>query len=326
MKKAKPILILLLKLLVSVGLLGYFLARIHIERFLQTFAAAKFSYIAIALLVYLATQAVSAMRWTALARPLGVKTPFKDMTRYYLIGMFFNLFAPGTVGGDVSRVYYLVRDEGARLNGRSVSTMHAAMSVLMDRAIGMIVLVWLGAAGLLLFPDYAVPHSARVATFLLSLGLLLGALITPLVRRVLPTDSHQLIVKVRLAFSAYRKHWRALVTAALFSLAIHLVQAWMHVVMGRALDLNVPFSFALIVYPLVGTFSAIPISLNGIGLREGGYVVLLSVIGIGTERAIAFGILLFLVVACDSLIGGILYLFQQGAKPDEAALEDARAT
>jgi uncharacterized membrane protein YbhN (UPF0104 family) len=131
---------------------------------------------------------------------------------------------------------------------------------------------------------------------------------------------------MRLAFSAYRKHWRALVNAALFSLAIHLVQAWMHVVMGRALDLNVPFSFALIVYPLVGTFAAIPISLNGLGLREGGYVVLLSAIGIGTEKGIAFGILLFLIVACDSLVGGILYLFQQGAKTDEAALENARAS
>lgn len=326
MKKAKPILVLIFKLLVSVGLLGYLLARIHIERFLQTFASAKFSYIAIALLVYLATQAVSAMRWTALARPLGVTTPFKDMARYYLIGMFFNLFAPGTVGGDVSRVYYLVRDENARVQGQSVPTMNAAMSVLMDRAIGMIVLVWLGAAGLLLFPYYAVPHSARVATFLLSVGLLAGALITPLVRWLLPTDTHQFIVKLRLAFSAYRRHWRALVAAAIFSLAIHLVQAWMHVVMGRALDLNVPFSFALIVYPLVGTFSAIPISLNGLGLREGGYVVLLAVIGIGTEKAIAFGILLFLVVACDSLIGGILYLVQQGTRPQQNALENVGAS
>jgi glycosyltransferase 2 family protein len=326
MKKTKPILILLLKLLVSVGLLGYLLARIHIERFLQTFASAKFSYIALALLVYLATQGVSAMRWTALARPLGVNTPFKDMVRYYLIGMFFNLFAPGTVGGDVSRVYYLVRDENARVQGRSVPTMNAAMSVLMDRAIGMIVLVWLGAAGLLLFPSYAVPHSARVATFLLSIGLLAGVLSTPLVRWLLPTDTHQFIVKLRLAFSAYRRHWRALVSAAIFSLIIHLVQAWMHVVMGQALDLNVPFSFAIIVYPLVGTFSAIPISLNGLGLREGGYVVLLSVIGIGTEKAIAFGILLFLVVACDSLIGGILYLVQQGARPQQNALENVRAS
>ena len=288
MKKAKPVVILLLKVVVSGGLLAYLLSRIHPERFLQTFATAKYSYIGLAMLVYLVTQGFSAVRWTALARPLGIKTPFKAMLRYYLIGMFFNLFAPGTVGGDVSRVYYLVRDEDMRAQGHAVTTVHATMSVLMDRAIGMVVLVWLGAAGLLLFPHYAVPHTARVATFLLSVGLLLGALITPLLRRLLPEDGHHLLVKLRLMFRSYRTHWRALLEAALLSLAVHLIQAWIHVLMGRALDLNVPYSFAIIVYPLVGTFAAIPISLNGLGLREGGYIFLLAVIGIGNEKGIAF--------------------------------------
>jgi uncharacterized membrane protein YbhN (UPF0104 family) len=323
MKKAKPLIILLLKVVVSGGLLAYLLSRIHPERFLQTFATAKFSYIGLAMLVYLVTQGFSAVRWTALARPLGIKTPFKAMLRYYLIGMFFNLFAPGTVGGDVSRVYYLVRDEDMRAQGHSVTTVHATMSVLMDRAIGMVVLVWLGAAGLLLFPDYAVPHTARVATFLLSVGLLLGALITPLLRRLLPEDGHHLLVKLRLMFRSYRTHWRALLEAALLSLVVHLIQAWIHVLMGRALDLNVPYSFAIIVYPLVGTFAAIPISLNGLGLREGGYIFLLAVIGIGNEKGIAFGLLLFLVVALDSLIGGLVFLLQQSPRPDNALREGA---
>jgi len=323
MKKAKPLIILLLKVVVSGGLLAYLLSRIHPERFLQTFATAKFSYIGLAMLVYLVTQGFSAVRWTALARPLGIKTPFKAMLRYYLIGMFFNLFAPGTVGGDVSRVYYLVRDEEMRAQGHSVTTVHATMSVLMDRAIGMVVLVWLGTAGLLLFPDYAVPHTARVATFLLSVGLLLGALITPLLRRLLPEDGHHLLVKLRLMFRSYRTHWRALLEAALLSLVVHLIQAWMHVLMGRALDLNVPYSFAIIVYPLVGTFAAIPISLNGLGLREGGYIFLLAVIGIGNEKGIAFGLLLFLVVALDSLIGGLVFLLQQSPRPDNALREGA---
>jgi glycosyltransferase 2 family protein len=323
MKKAKPLIILLLKVVVSGGLLAYLLSRIHPERFLQTFATAKYSYIGLAMLVYLVTQGFSAVRWTALARPLGIKTPFKAMLRYYLIGMFFNLFAPGTVGGDVSRVYYLVRDEEMRAQGHSVTTVHATMSVLMDRAIGMVVLVWLGAAGLLLFPDYAVPHTARVATFLLSLGLLLGALFTPLLRRLLPEDGHHLLVKLRLMFRSYRTHWRALLEAALLSLVVHLIQAWIHVLMGRALDLNVPYSFAIIVYPLVGTFAAIPISLNGLGLREGGYIFLLAVIGIGNEKGIAFGLLLFLVVALDSLIGGLVFLLQQSPRPDNALREGA---
>jgi uncharacterized membrane protein YbhN (UPF0104 family) len=94
MSKAKPILIFLLKLLVSAALIGYFLSRMHIERFLETFAAARLSYIAVALAVYLVAQSVSAVRWATLARPLGIKTPFKDLIQYYLIGMFFNLL-PG---------------------------------------------------------------------------------------------------------------------------------------------------------------------------------------------------------------------------------------
>ncbi|HTF93373.1 MAG TPA: lysylphosphatidylglycerol synthase transmembrane domain-containing protein, partial [Verrucomicrobiae bacterium] len=113
MKRAKPIIIFCVKLLVSGGLIAYFLSRIHIERFVHTFATADYSYIGLALVVYLCCQVISALRWFTLARPLGIETPFKDMLRYYLIGMFFNLFAPGTVGGDVSRVYYLVQDEQA---------------------------------------------------------------------------------------------------------------------------------------------------------------------------------------------------------------------
>jgi uncharacterized membrane protein YbhN (UPF0104 family) len=315
MNKANPVLIFFLKLLVSAGLLGYFISRVDMGQVLQTFAAAQFSYIALALVIYLLTQGISALRWTALARPLGIETPFKNLVQYYLIGMFFNLFAPSTVGGDVTRVYYLVKDDEARARGRTVSPVHAAISVLMDRAIGMVVLVWLGALGLLLFPYYAVPQTVRSVTLLLAVGLLAGALITPMLRRLLPEDGHQLVVKLRLAMRSYRSQWRVLVAAAALSLLAHLIQAWMHTLMGRALELEVPFSFCLIIYPLVGTFAAIPISLNGLGLREGGYIFLLATIGIGTEKGIAFGMLLFLIIVLDSLIGGLLFLFQQVLRP-----------
>ena len=315
MKRARPLVVFLVKLLVSGGLLAYFLSRVHIERFFDTFVSAKYSWILLALIVYLIAQTISAGRWLVLARPVGIRTPFKELIRYYLIGMFFNLFAPGTVGGDVSRVYYLVRDDTAQAEGNSVTTTHAAMSVLMDRAVGMIVLVWLGAAGLLLFPSYAVPQTVRSITLLLAAGFVAAALLIPLFRRVLPEDGHPMIVKIRLALRSYRTQWRALALAGALSVVVHLIQAWMHLVMGRALSLEVPFSFCLIVYPLVGTFAAIPISLNGIGLREGGYIYLLAVIGIGSEKAIAFGLLLFLIVALDSLIGGLLFLLQRTAKP-----------
>jgi len=321
MKKAKPVLILMLKLLVSAGLLLFFFTRIHIERFLHTLASADFSYVALALIVYLFAQLFAALRWAILARPLGFDTRYKDFSLYYLIGMFFNLFAPSTVGGDVTRVYYLARDgEKNRQKGWAVSTVPAAVSVFMDRAVGMTVLVWLGAAGLVLFPYYAVPPAIRSLTFALSIGLVAGGLLVPLLRRFFPDDGHPILVKLRLAMNAYRAHWGVIPQAIVISFVLHLIQAWLHVMMGKALQIDVPFSFCIILYPLVGTFAALPVSLNGLGLREGGYLFLLGLIGINSEKAVAFGLLLFLIVVVDSLIGGLLFLVKKSPKPADDAL------
>jgi len=320
MKKAKPVVILIVKLVVSAGLLVYLLSRIHIERFWGTLASADFSYIAFALIVYLFTQSISALRWAVLARPMGFATPFTDVVGYYLIGMFFNLFAPGTVGGDVSRVYYLARDgEQGAPHGWARSTLPAAVSVFMDRAVGMVVLVWLGALGLALFPRYEVPLLIRYVTFTLAVGFIVAGVCVPLLRRALPEDGHPFVVKLRLALRSYRARWQVIPQAMTLSFVIHLIQAWMHAILGQAIGIDIPFSYCLILYPLVGTFAAIPISLNGIGLREGGYVVLLGVIGVNSTQGVAFGLLLFSVVVLDSLIGGLAFLLKKDPRPSVAA-------
>ena len=79
------------------------------------------------------------------------------------------------------------------------------------------------------------------------------------------------------------------------------------------------FPFVLSCTRLVGTFAALPVSLNGIGLREGGYLFLLGLIGINAEKGIAFGLLLFLIVVVDSLVGGLLFLVKKSPKPADDA-------
>ena len=71
------------------------------------------------------------------------------------------------------------------------------------------------------------------------------------------------------------------------------------------------------------TFAAIPISLNGLGLREGAYIVLLGTIGVGPAQGVAFGLLFFLVVALDSLLGGLAFLLTKGPKPSAGASADS---
>jgi len=316
MKNPKSTLVLFAKLLVSAGLLAFFLSRIDLQIFLRTLASADLSYVLIALLAYLVGQLISAVRWIVLSRPLGFAIKITDMTAYYLIGMFFNLFGPGTVGGDLSKIFYLARDGKKSADGSwSAATLRATVSVVADRTVGMFVLVWLGAAGLLLFPDYAVPLTVRSATLTLAAGLLIGGLCLPMATRFLPNDGHPLIAKLRVALENYGAGWQAIPQAIALSLVVHLIQTWMHVVMGKALNLDVPFSFCLILYPLVGTFAAIPITFNGMGLRESGYMFLLGAIGMSSENGIAFGLLLFVIVALDSLLGGLLFLLKRKEWP-----------
>ena len=193
--------------------------------------------------------------------------------------------------------------------------MHAVISVFADRAIGMVVLIWVGTTALALFPEYAVPPALRLLALVLALGFAVAALLLPLLGRVLPTDGHPVVVKLRLALRSYRAHGRAIPQAILLSLVIHMIQSWIHLILGRALQIDIPFSYCLIIYPLVGVFSALPISLNGIGLREGGYLFMLGIIGITSEKGIAFGLLLFLIVAVDNLLGGIVFLLKRSPKP-----------
>jgi uncharacterized membrane protein YbhN (UPF0104 family) len=320
MKRIPPAILLVGKLVISAGLLGFFLTRIDLNGFLQALTSAEFTYVGVVLVVYLVAQLMSAVRWTVLARPLGFETRFKDMVVYYFIGMFFNLFAPSTVGGDLTRVYYLAREEGKdRRSGWKA--LYATIAVLSDRAIGMVVLIWLGAVGLALFPGFAVPGNIRALTFTLALGFVAGGLLLPLLRRVLPVNGHVLVTKVRVALSTYRARWFAILLAIVISFLVHVTQASMHVLIGRALHIEVPLSYCFILYPLVGTFSALPISFNGIGLREWGYLFMLGIIGVDSEKAVAFGVLLFVVVALDSLLGGIAFILTKGPKPSAVAAE-----
>jgi uncharacterized membrane protein YbhN (UPF0104 family) len=313
---------LLLKVLVSVGLIFFLLSRVELTEFLRVISSAHLFYLAIALAGYFVGQIICSLRWALLARPLGFENPFKDYTFFYFIGMFFNLFAPSTVGGDVGRVFFLARD-GAKNQERAWagSTVSALISVIADRAIGMAVLIWIGAVALLVFPTYSLPSAIRYSTFALALGLLLICIFLPLLTSFLQQRRHPVGKNLSLALKTYRSHGEIILQTFMLSLVTHFIQAWMQILLGRALDVEIPWSYSLILYPLVGIFSALPITLNGIGLREGGYLFLLQQIDVSSEKAIAFGVLWFIIVALDSLIGGIVFILRRSPAPSAIASE-----
>src|SRR5437870_11555110 len=131
-----------LRIFVSVSLFSWLAWRTDWDQIRQAGANLRVEYWLAALALYLGIQMISGFRWQLLARPLGYEQPVWQFTRFYFIGMFFNLFLPTSVGGDVVRAWYLGHGSEAS----------AFLSVLVDRLSGFVVLLALACIAVALCP------------------------------------------------------------------------------------------------------------------------------------------------------------------------------
>ena len=316
MKRQSALLAFLLKAAIGLGLLSIFLSRLDLGQFVQALTSARFSYVVLALFLYLVGKLVTAVRWALLARPLGFANPLKDFVAFYYIGMFFNLFAPSTLGGDAGRIFYLSRGSPETAErGRAEAAALALASILADRGMGMAVLVWIGAGALVVFPEYAllVPGAARYVTFTLAIGPIAAWALFPFCHRLLRKIDHPLGKKLEALGSAYWERQGVLLQALGLSLAFHLMQIWIQIVVGQALGFNIPWPYAFVFFPLVDIVSMLPVTLSGIGLREGGYLFFLGKLGISPEKAVACATLWLVVVVVSGLVGALAFVFYRGS-------------
>lgn len=317
MKKPSAPFIFLLKAALGIGLLSIFLAGLDLTQFLRTFSSARPAYFVAALAAYMAGKVLTAVRWALLARPLGFSSPLKNFVGIYYIGMFFNLFAPSTLGGDAGRLFYLSREKfGGMDMRRAEAATFALISILADRAMGMAALVWVGAAALIAFPDYAllVPAPVRYATFIVAILPILAYASFPFGGRLLEKINHPLARKLHALGSAYWTRPAVLAQALALSLVFHAIQIWIQILIAGALDFELPWSYATVVFPLVDIVAMLPVSISGIGFREGTYLFFLSKLGVAGEKAVACGVLWLAIVILSGLCGGLVFVLGRRAR------------
>lgn len=273
---------------------------VNLRESAHVIASARLGYMLAALVLYVVGQVMSAYRWRLIGVSVGLLESFASYVQYYFIGMFFMFFGPSTLGGDVVRSLYLAEHGGGRAR--------AFNSVLFDRLNGLVVLVAIGAVAFVLFPEYDLPQLLLIPTVTFGSGIFLAWWVAPALTRIFLPVGHRIRRFVEQDLGPFWRDRRMLVGASAVSLAFHFVQIATQWVVARALRLDVPFSYICVFHPLVSALSAIPITLSGIGLREGGYLWFLQRIGIAQASAVAYGVLWFLVIVASSLIGGIVFL------------------
>jgi hypothetical protein len=309
----------LLRLLVSVGIVVYILVDVDTGDLMRRLAGVRLELVAAALAVYLAGQVLSAYKWAMLGRSVGFEQPVRTFTRFYFIGMFFNLFGPSTIGGDVVRALYLA-------GGRR--TVLAVNSVLFDRMSGLVLLMALGAGALLAFPEYGFPWPLEASIIGGGAVLVLGWWMCPRLVRLLP-ERNRFRRQVENELDPFWRDRQLLGRVALVSLVFHLTQVVAQWVLVRAAGAPVPFSYCLIYHPVVSVMTALPVSVGGFGVREGGYLYFLTRIDVDDSIAVTVGLLWFAVSALAGLVGGALFLASGAELPhlrtEAAAPADASA-
>jgi glycosyltransferase 2 family protein len=284
----------------GLALVVFLIRRAGGVRILSVLARERPLYFIAAAALYLAGLVVQVFRWRMLAAIVSIRAPFSEFFAYYFVGAFTNLFVPGLVGGDVARALYLGRKHD-RLG-------QAAASAIADRLIGIMALFWLGAAGASWAArDGTLPATVTTPVILIGLASFVVYLAGPLIAGLEQLMPHRL---ARLAglMTPFMRRPTALIPAIILSLLLQFEIVLGQYVMSLGLGLSIPFSLFLLCVPIANAFASIPITIGGLGLREGAYVKLFGMAGVASTNAVALGLLSFSMAVIGGLAGAIPFI------------------
>ena len=250
-------------------------------------------------------QLAYAMRWRAILSELGVVVSPGAAIQQQFIGLFFSNVMPTGVGGDAAKVYLLGREAG-----------YAAVtaSVVADRFLGFF---WLAIAGAVLAWLSPLPEQAsiyaldRTLLTLFAVGFLVLLSVVKLIpqerRLASPEQSRwrSLIERVNAAAGLARRAIapRAVAVSGVITIGYAVMLALIYQQYLALIGLSASLASLLLVIVSVAIFVNVPLSINGIGLREQLHVLLLTTLGVPAEASVWISLLLFAHILLCSLAG-----------------------
>jgi len=280
------------------------------------------------------TIVVGAWRWLLILRSQGLDPGFRRTLEISLVAHFFNSFLLGSAGGDVLKSYYAARVTHHRKT-------EAVTTVLLDRVLGLFTM--LGFAVVLILPNLSLILSHRktqwLAVVILGMfgaaGMVLWLSLRGGVSGVFP-KARQLLARMpkgellERGIEAGRTLGRRpslVFKTVLGSVLLTCICVLQLLTLVWGYGLEVPLAPMLFVVPSVICISALPLTPNGLGVRDNLYMYLLSLpqIGISAGTAVAISLVAYACSLVWSALGGILYLLIRRESDLVEAMAEERA-
>lgn len=291
-------------------------------QFLALLADANLLFLTGAVAIGVVVNMSSSLKWWMLSRVRNLQAGYWRIFSYYLIGQFYNLFLPTSVGGDVVRSYQLGKHTGRQAD--------AMASVFVERYTGILVLLLL--SGLAVLSQLAVFSNTLVLVSLVffSVALLLMAwmIFDPrvynysrdLCLRIAPVSGvvFTKLDKLLASIQIYKEHPSAIVWAFINSLVFYFLAVVNVYITARVFEFNVSFGDMLIATPIIMLVMNLPVSIGNVGLMEVGYQSVFVLFGYSPALGVAVALLMRLKSLVDGAMGGVLQaVFVEVSVPDK---------
>lgn len=255
--------------------------------------------------LFAVAQGLAAWRWRVILGPTAPS--WRYLFRLYLIGLFFSLFLPTSIGGDTVRAT-------AASAQRPDDAGRVVASVVLDRVVGVVALLFYCVLGIGLdggafrrlvgLVQWRVPTSRVLALAVLAAAAGIVAMVL-LVRRF--ARARSLVSQARGVTVEFLKSPSAVMRAAGLGLAVQAAYILVWAGLAQGLAWNLSLGFLLFAVPFVSLCAMAPVTLAGMGVREGAWLLLLAPLGISTPNAVAYGLLYFLCMMVVAGAGGLLF-------------------
>jgi uncharacterized protein (TIRG00374 family) len=296
-----------LRIAISAALLAFLVSRIHLDNLLpeNPHLSTLFYFVAGIALAGIGI-VLSAWRWQRALVVFDVHVPLRTLVSHYFAGQFFGNVLPSTIGGDVLRVSW-----GAKTTGSG----HVSFaSVVLERLTGFVALPLLAILGFALRPSLLDVDRAWIALVISAVALVMLAVILyaaahpRLAGRFRDHENWMRFVgAVHVGIDRLRRQPRmafGVLGVALLYQASTVAVVYCAV---RTLGVEIPTAAVLAFTPAVAMAQVLPLSLNGLGVREGMLVILLQPLSVTSGRAVAIGLLWYAMMLIVSLFGAPMF-------------------
>lgn len=308
----KKTIIFLIKACVSISILIIIFTNVDLKTAINNLKSANIALLFLALLSNLAERLELTYKWNVLIRVRGIKISFGRLFLINSIGGFLGLFLPSSLGTDVIRGYYLVKNNSEK----SVSI----SSVFVDRVLGMFSLLLLCIISIFFVGGVISKFNIQLYIITLTVVVIFSFYFfqkketARFLERILKRMRHRSIIenglKLHSSILEYKKYPKTLLFTFSLTLLVQITRILTYYLVSLAFNISIPFIYFLLFIPIIIFVIMIPISIGGLGVREGTFVAFFTLIGISINSAVVISFTNSIIDTFNTIfIGGGAYLF-----------------